>query len=355
MDAPIARLAARALQCAAALTITCAVARADAVLPSGMGVVAPVLTTVASPEYYEIAPGSGLDGVAALRITTPSGNFGCTGSLLSTGMHVLTAAHCVTDSTGQAAATSVEATFAAGGGAVLNTSSYVVHPDWTGLLFGGGDLAILELSESPGVAGYDIVRDQSLTNDIIAILAGYGTSGTGVTGNVLPFGTLRAGFNRIDGVWPGFLFGGSPFAFDFDSGLQAHDFLGFLSPLAADLGLGVYEAMAVPGDSGGPTFTLDGKILGVHSFIGSLGRLFDPEAPVGVYGDFGGDTRVAAYADWIDSTLLGGPFAPVAATGLTVGGGGGVFVLANTHVPEPTVLGLLAFGLAGLARTRRAG
>src|SRR5262245_49275491 len=52
---------------------------------------APVIGALAIPT--PVAPGTGFDGVVQL-------SQGCTGSLLTSGRHILTAAHCVTDGAG---------------------------------------------------------------------------------------------------------------------------------------------------------------------------------------------------------------------------------------------------------------
>src|SRR5690349_12938429 len=55
------------------------------------------ITTANNPNLHLSNPGSVFDGVAAL---VASGGDSCSGALLSSGQHVLTAAHCVTDAGG---------------------------------------------------------------------------------------------------------------------------------------------------------------------------------------------------------------------------------------------------------------
>ena len=56
-------------------------------------------TTYDNPTNYQT--GSNYSGVAQLYLPSGSGAiYGCSGALLPTGSHILTAAHCVTDSNG---------------------------------------------------------------------------------------------------------------------------------------------------------------------------------------------------------------------------------------------------------------
>jgi hypothetical protein len=89
--------------------------------------------------------------------------------------------------------------------------------------------------------------------------------------------------------------------FDFDSGDPANDTFGLLHGLN-DLGEGDAEVMTATVDSGGPTL-LGSKVAGVTSF-----RAHDVQGDSdgflnSSFGEFGGDTRVSAFAAWIDSVV----------------------------------------------------
>src|SRR5262245_11727752 len=72
--------------------------------------IAPVVGAFAIPPA--VAPGTGFDGVVLLSV-------GCTGSLLSTGQHILTAAHCVdSNGDGRPDVTSVTVRFDLPGGPI---------------------------------------------------------------------------------------------------------------------------------------------------------------------------------------------------------------------------------------------
>ena len=140
-----------------------------------------------------VAPGTGFDGVVAIDFSLTSDamtiSSGCTGSLLTTGRHILTAAHCVTDGSGVRNVNNVAIVFE------MPDKNYVipvdltlanvldVHPDWNGSTGDGADIAIIQL---PVIAPfpaerYDIYRR---TDELGALYvqAGYGRTGVGSLG-----------------------------------------------------------------------------------------------------------------------------------------------------------------------------
>ena len=73
-----------------------------------------------------VAPGSGFDGVVNVG--------GCTGTLLATGRHILTAAHCLTDGNGNVNRTSMTVTFEMPARDISFTvpqSNFRIHPGWS--------------------------------------------------------------------------------------------------------------------------------------------------------------------------------------------------------------------------------
>lgn len=298
-------------------------------LSLGDAMVSPLLTTVGNPANYKVDPATGYDGVARLIVTFSSGTYGGSGVLLKGGRYLLTAAHMVNDGTGLASSFSASF-FTAGGTLNVTGTQYYLPSGWNGNYMNGYDIALVRLS-SPvtSIQGYDIYRDNALGS--AGNLSGYGRGGTGYTGyasNSDPFGTLRSGENRYEAYWGDI--GGNPYAYDFDNGTAAQNTLALFG-LVSDLGLGSYEVLSAPGDSGGPTF-IDGKIAGIHSFGASFGHSYGDIDDVlnGTFGEVGGDTRVSYFTDWIDATTAAAP------------------------VPLPGTVLLLAPGLAVLACFRMA-
>ena len=299
-------------------------------------------TTTGNPSDYIVNPGTGYDGVADLSLQ----GFRCSGALLPTGAHILTAAHCLTDEFGNQDVFSGTATFELlTGDTSLAIENIFIHEDWTASFFGGNDIAILELEAiAPEAAErFDIYREAGEVGRV-GDKVGYGRSGNGNDGDVLSSGTKRAGQNRYDST--GVLFGSIEelLAYDFDNGLAENDAFGFFfGNTYADLGLGLNEVSAAPGDSGGPTF-IDGEIAGISSFgsrffFPSTGASSDIDNELNAsFGEFGFDTRVSSHSDWIDEILdawddpNGGP----------------------ASVPEPSELaGLMALGAGLLLRRRK--
>jgi hypothetical protein len=283
------------------------------------------ITTAGPPNLVQ--PGTGFDGVTKLIITRTDGTFGCSGSLIGNGSFVLTAAHCLTNSSGQMVTSNVQATFnLTGGDQLYNSASFNVNPQWNGDLMHGGDLAIVQLaSVVAGVQPFGIYRNNDGVGKTVT-LVGYGESGTGSTGGVSgSFGTKLEGENEYDATWDGVtpiansggqvlpVFVGSPFAFDFDSGSLSDNRLG-------GLGLGSLEVDIALGDSGGPSF-YNGQIIGVHDFLYSVTGL----SPNGRFGELAGDTQVVNYQSWIDTVTA----------------------------PEPASVALVGAGLLGLFVLRR--
>jgi hypothetical protein len=301
-----------------------------------------------SDSLYTVA-GSTYSAVGALRVDADSGTFGCSGSLIGDGSWVLTAGHC------SDGATAGNATFSLGDTMTsffLTSDTYAVdevvpHPKWDGSLSKGYDIALMHLSSDAGT-GASIYRGNSEAGSVGTIV-GFGLTGTGLTGATNLDGKKRAGDNLIDGFFrtPGKT--SRLFATDFTD--PSGDSNVFGSEASEN-----NEFLAVFGDSGGPVF-IDSEIAGVNSFIVDNNRngLFAD------YGDYGGATRVSAFADWIDSVLTGSGGGDGGdddgGGGPPPGRGGGRFnafgatsllVSANQAVPEPSTFLLMALGLVAI-------
>ena len=99
---------------------------------------------------------------------------------------------------------------------------------------------------------------------------------------------------------------------DFDDGHARHDAFAFWGVGPADpVGKGDDEGMSAGGDSGGPHFVPDSAgvitgvtsygitfIVGIPPFQSDVNNFLDSS-----FGEFGGDTRVSFYTDFIDGVL----------------------------------------------------
>ncbi len=191
-----------------------------------------------------------------------------------------------------------------------------IHPDW---LRGGfdvistsGDIALIRLPRPvAGVTPIAINRQQHEVGQT-AYMAGFGSTGTGLTGNKTRTAVKRAGMNVIDATLADVAFPapypnqksipvGSRRALltDFDSPNRDASTMGGSAPLNL-------EYTTAQGDSGGPLFLYQDrvfKVAGVTS--GGIDGFWGHADAASFYSDVATFTRVASYLNWIDNVMRG--------------------------------------------------
>mgnify|MGYP001105368137 CR=1 FL=1 len=260
---------------------------------------------------YIVQPGTGLDGVVGFGTL---GEIDCTGALLWTGRHILTAAHCfnMDDETANPNPNPSDYTvfFDLPTGRVgVPVARIFQHPNWTSDEASNNDIAIIELAQTAPEAAdrYEIYTAfDEVSQPILRV--GYGTKGTGNAGE-LPDdnATRRFGLNRYEGLGEIFnvetdfnILPGTQLVYDFDNGLPQNDALGVEFGLV-DLGFGSQEVGSSQGDSGGPSF-IGNKIAGIVSYGTSSNADINSNNDTS-FGELFADTRVSAYAGYIAETI----------------------------------------------------
>jgi secreted trypsin-like serine protease len=294
-------------------------------MPPKITFVLPLLVVSFAPLASAIVIGSGnpsdyLSAQTAVGFAVIPGIGSCSGSLLSTGQHFLTAAHCVVGNTGPSTIT-----FNNGLGGIFSYTSIamVSHPAFNSSNY-TNDLAVIALNNfvDPTINRLDLYSGTGELNSIGTVI-GYGRPGTGDEGSLSGQPSIRReGQNKVDSIPTSGPGAGTLLYYDFDNDSQTNN--AFVnSDVALPLEVGV-----APGDSGGPTL-INGQIAGIHSFITCFGLSANVcNTPPDVngtlnssYGEIFADTRVSSYVSWINETVT------------------------QTSIPEPSTY---ATGLIGL-------
>ncbi|MCC6682178.1 MAG: trypsin-like serine protease [Phycisphaeraceae bacterium] len=236
-------------------------------------------------------------------------------TLLLGGKSVLTAAHLFDYSVYIG---DIDLTWELPGGNVnftVSISQVDTHLRYTDAIH-GYDVALIHLTPAQqdavqGVPAYPVgIRNMNVFQQQFVVV-GYGEGGHGSSGSdflSFPYGTKRYGLNRYDDNAPavaGVTNTHVQLGLDFDNGNAGNDFFGLFYGIA-DTGYGNDEVGLAYGDSGGPTFTALGEIVGVHSytnsFLGGPQRSDVDTNKNHSWGEYAVDANVTHQAiyDWID-------------------------------------------------------
>lgn len=260
--------------------------------------------------YLAMAKNPAFAASGRLVVQVGNGTGTCSATLIAPDW-ILTAGHCaVTEDGPNTAQTFILSTPRGLESHTIRREDVYVLEDWISGAFdlnAGQDLALMKL-ETPvrGVKPATLETSANLVGKVFTTV-GYGSTGTGRTGNISAAGTLRAGQNVFDATRatiriPGYTFPyevGSPrtILYDFDSPSRDRSTLGATNPLNL-------EYSAAPGDSGGAAFVQSGSTFRIAGVVSGGIR---PLALLnGAYGTTAIYVRVSQHADWIDSVLAGG-------------------------------------------------
>ena len=325
------------------------------------GIFAPAITSGAPPDSPGARvdpniPSSAFSGVVSLSIQYGGGGYICSGALVGK-RQVISAGHCV-DTNGNGAliditapGNSVRVVFnsesAAGsaGRAVMTAVAVSMDPNYKG--FGNcpagvtsfcvnDDVAVITLgADAPASAKIYKIATNPLLAGTRIMMAGYGTSGDGVTGYYVSpdFRVKRAGDNYVDlfdlddeaGFAPGSR--SEVYYADFDGGGQDTfcSNYGACSPALPNH----IEAGIGGGDSGGPSFVMSYGEMMLAANNTFSGRFNGQVA--GTFGTYFGGIVLGSYTNYLNTATNG----------------------QITFVPEPTSIALFGLGVAVLFGARR--
>jgi hypothetical protein len=284
------------------------------------------------------------DGVVLINANDGANAFIGTGSLLIDRTFILTAAHVVTNNSGDKLSGTIDFVTAGGTQSIVYTTAdvFVVNgydPDDSNNIV-PNDVALIRINGTvpSGIQGYDIYRlHDEIGQDFTMV--GYGQTGDGATGEIDgSSGTKRFGTNTFEATdnlteGPAYF---RNLAYDFDDGTSAENT--FANDYSIPSTLGVFsgatlvETAVGAGDSGGPAFINTSSGLTIAGIVS--GSTDDSK-----FGSIGSYARVSAFARAID-LIVGTPVGNRITTtnfAASPSAGNGSFSTPNVHVYDSTV------------------
>jgi len=178
---------------------------------------------------------------------------------------VLTAAHVIQD---------VEQASVSDNSVNIEVNSFIGHKDFIKNNLGYNDIALCYLKNDLSLSFYPELYDKSEELGKVCSIAGYGNTGTFITGAKIFDHKRRAGANIIDRI-------------------EKHIMI--CSP--EKIRKTNLEFLIANGDSGGGLF-IENKLAGINSCVFAVDKKLDSS-----YGDEAGHTRISVFKDWINETI----------------------------------------------------